>query len=124
MLVEQVVETDALNEVIQERKRPYSLAVKGEASVVSGGYLSLFHSYANISVRQKKVKWMAKKSSLPVIQQIAQRIERVRAKVAEMDLVCSGTLTKRMMACGKSSCRCHDDPDAKHGPYYQWGHMK
>ena len=25
-----------------------------------------------------------------------------------------------MVLCGKSICRCREDPDARHGPYYQW----
>jgi hypothetical protein len=29
-----------------------------------------------------------------------------------------------MKTCGSPSCRCATDPDARHGPYYEWGHMK
>jgi len=28
-----------------------------------------------------------------------------------------------MMKCGKPNCRCAKDPDARHGPYFEWGHM-
>jgi hypothetical protein len=31
-----------------------------------------------------------------------------------------GTLTIRAYACGKTSCRCHADPPALHGPYAEW----
>ena len=31
-----------------------------------------------------------------------------------------GTLTIRANACGKTSCRCHADPPALHGPYAEW----
>jgi len=24
------------------------------------------------------------------------------------------------MTCGKSNCRCATDPQARHGPYYEW----
>ena len=41
-----------------------------------------------------------------------------------MDYLCSGTLLERMMKCGKASCRCQQDPAARHGPYYEWGHMQ
>ena len=41
-----------------------------------------------------------------------------------MDTLCSGTLLKSLMKCGKPSCRCHEDPAARHGPYYRWGHMR
>jgi len=29
-----------------------------------------------------------------------------------------GSLGERFMKCGKASCACHRDPDARHGPYY------
>jgi len=87
MMIEEAVEADAMDEMIDEGKRAYSLALKGKASVVRELYLSFLHSYANRNVRLKNVKCMAKKSSLPV-EKIAQGIERVRAKFAKMDLVC------------------------------------
>lgn len=58
------------------------------------------------------------------VEQARARIERIRAKLPEFDLVCSGTLVRRMMTCGKPNCRCASDPDARHGPYWQWGHMR
>lgn len=67
---------------------------------------------------------MAQKTPKTVIDQVTQRIERVRQRLAEIDFVCSGTLATRKMACGKPTCRCHTDPEARHGPYNQWGHMK
>jgi Family of unknown function (DUF6788) len=39
-------------------------------------------------------------------------------------LLCSGTLLTRMTKCGKPTCRCHTDPSARHGPYYEWGRMR
>jgi hypothetical protein len=29
-----------------------------------------------------------------------------------------GSLTERYQKCGKKSCACHHDPDARHGPYF------
>jgi hypothetical protein len=29
-----------------------------------------------------------------------------------------------MKTCGSPACRCAQDPAARHGPYYEWGHMK
>lgn len=51
------------------------------------------------------------------------RIEALRAELAALDLVCSGTLLKRMKTCGSAACRCAQDTAARHGPYYEWGHM-
>jgi hypothetical protein len=57
-----------------------------------------------------------------------RRIEKLRQEIASIDLICSGSLIERMKKCGKPNCRCADDPDARHGPYYEWsrltdGHM-
>ena len=53
-----------------------------------------------------------------------QQIHAIRAALARFDYLCSGTLLARMNTCGKPNCRCAQDPAARHGPYYQWGHMK
>ena len=66
---------------------------------------------------------MAPPSKRTVVQARA-RIERIQAALPAFDLVCSGTLVRRMMTCGKPNCRCASDPDARHGPYWQWGHMR
>jgi hypothetical protein len=29
-----------------------------------------------------------------------------------------GSVTERSMKCGQLECRCHKDPQARHGPYY------
>lgn len=52
------------------------------------------------------------------------RVEAIRAELAALDVVCSGTLLKRMKTCGAPNCRCAHDPAARHGPYYEWGHMR
>jgi hypothetical protein len=59
-----------------------------------------------------------------ILKQSRQRIAAIRARLNAVDYLCSGTLSRRMMRCGKPSCRCANDPDARHGPYYEWGHMK
>jgi len=41
-----------------------------------------------------------------------------------MEHFCSGTLLRRMKICGKPGCRCAHEPSARHGPYFEWGHMK
>lgn len=41
-----------------------------------------------------------------------------------VELLCRGTLIKRTKVCGKSSCRCAQDPAARHGPYNEWGRME
>ena len=67
---------------------------------------------------------MAKRTPAARAQQARARIHRIRATVAAIDYLCSGTLLERLTSCGKPSCRCANDPAARHGPYYDWGHMQ
>jgi len=67
---------------------------------------------------------LAKKISARRVQTAHERIERIRTDLGHIDLLCSGTLSERMMKCGKPSCRCQTDPAARHGPYYEWRHMR
>jgi hypothetical protein len=59
-----------------------------------------------------------------VAQRARQRIAAIREELARFDHLCSGSLLERFNTCGKPNCRCAQDPAARHGPYYQWGHMK
>jgi hypothetical protein len=59
-----------------------------------------------------------------ILEEARERIARIQALLSAMDYLCSGTLVRRMMRCGKPNCRCAEDPSARHGPYYEWGHMK
>jgi hypothetical protein len=49
-----------------------------------------------------------------------QRIKAIRARIAELDLVCSGSILERMKVCGKPNCRCAKTPPVLHGPYFEW----
>ena len=59
-----------------------------------------------------------------IIKQARQRIDRIRDALIGVDYLCSGTLLKRTKVCGKAGCRCAQDVNARHGPYYEWGHMQ
>ena len=52
------------------------------------------------------------------------RIARIQEQIRALDVLCTGTLAKRTKRCGQAACRCARDPDARHGPYYEWGRMK
>ena len=46
---------------------------------------------------------------------------RLWQKMIELSPLCSGSLHRQYLTCGKSECRCHDRSDAQlHGPYYLW----
>jgi hypothetical protein len=59
-----------------------------------------------------------------IIKQARERISRIRDALNAIDYLCSGTLLQRTKVCGKPGCRCAQDPSARHGPYFEWGHMK
>lgn len=67
---------------------------------------------------------MPERSPKQLAKQARSRIARLHAAFAQIDYLCSGTLLERTKSCGKASCRCAQDPAARHGPYYEWGHMK
>jgi hypothetical protein len=46
--------------------------------------------------------------------------EQAKAELASLGYVLQGSVTQRWMRCGKAACRCHVDPQARHGPYLQW----
>jgi uncharacterized protein DUF6788 len=58
------------------------------------------------------------------VQLLRARIQRIRASFDQIDYLCSGTLHEHLTRCGKAGCRCAQDPAARHGPYYDWGHMQ
>ena len=59
-----------------------------------------------------------------IIKQVRKRIARIQETLSDVDYLCSGTLLKRTKVCGKPGCRCAKDVNARHGPYYEWGHMQ
>ena len=58
-----------------------------------------------------------------IAKQARERIARIREALARIDYLCSGTLLERMKLCGRAGCACATDPAARHGPYFEWGHM-
>jgi len=67
---------------------------------------------------------MPSRSTAALIEQTRNRIAVIRHALSTVEYLCSGTLLKRLKLCGKPGCRCALDPAARHGPYYEWGHMR
>lgn len=53
-----------------------------------------------------------------------ERIAEIKRSLSAMEHVSSGTLLKRMKACGNPRCHCASEPAARHGPYYEWSYLK
>lgn len=51
---------------------------------------------------------------------LQEKLEEIKSEIEEIGFVWQGSVTERWKKCGKSACWCHKEPDALHGPYYQW----
>jgi hypothetical protein len=55
----------------------------------------------------------------------AQRsIELIRAQLARVEVIASGSLRHIMKSCGRPTCKCVRDPTERHGPYHEWSHRQ
>jgi len=59
-----------------------------------------------------------------VAKRARERIARIRQALARIEYLCSGTLLERTKMCGRAGCACAQHPAARHGPYFEWGHMR
>lgn len=55
------------------------------------------------------------------LERLTLELAEAQRELARVGFVLQGSLSERWMLCGKADCRCRHDPDARHGPYYQWG---
>lgn len=56
--------------------------------------------------------------------QVKEKIAAIQRALSAMQYLSSGTLLKRTKVCGNPRCHCATDPAARHGPYYEWSHLK
>ena len=60
----------------------------------------------------------------PIVHSAHARMKTLRARLGTFQYLCSGSLQKRWMSCGRDYCGCGKDEDQRHGPYYYWSHLK
>lgn len=53
------------------------------------------------------------------LRQCDTEYEQLKDRLSRLGYVLQGSVTERWNQCGKPGCRCKDDPNARHGPYYQ-----
>ncbi len=53
-------------------------------------------------------------------QQARTRKRQIMAEIANLDFCLPGSFVERTTRCGTPTCRCHTDPDRRHGPYPSW----
>ena len=49
-----------------------------------------------------------------------EQYDALKAELQTLGFVGQGCVHTRRITCGRATCRCHDDPDARHGPYHYW----
>lgn len=57
---------------------------------------------------------------MPISPAQADEQARIAEALANVGFVLPGTLLERRFTCTHAGCRCHGDPPALHGPYFQW----
>ena len=55
---------------------------------------------------------------MPSTMPIPEAVRAVAARLAEPKPMRRGSVSERYMKCGQRECRCQEDPQARHGPYY------
>lgn len=51
---------------------------------------------------------------------IDARRRQITDEIAALGPTLPGSLVTRTSRCGNAGCRCQDDPDQRHGPYWTW----
>jgi hypothetical protein len=52
------------------------------------------------------------------------KYRKLAARLAEIGFIWPGHIQRRWLKCGKPTCACHEDPEARHGPYAYWTSKK
>ena len=52
--------------------------------------------------------------------QYSDRYNALKAELQAIGFICQGSVQTRRLACGNPGCRCHQDPQNRHGPYHYW----
>lgn len=63
---------------------------------------------------------MARTTSNERLARVRRRYDGLLSEVSKIGYIASGSLAARYNRCGKTNCRCHDDPPRLHGPYWHW----
>jgi len=51
---------------------------------------------------------------------LEDRYRTLAAGLAPVGFISRGSVVASYTTCGKPTCHCASDPDARHGPYWQW----
>lgn len=51
---------------------------------------------------------------------LLKEYEQLKKELLSVGFVCVGSVSAVYQQCGKENCRCHNDPEYRHGPYSLW----
>jgi hypothetical protein len=54
------------------------------------------------------------------INQLRAHYRALQGQVRDIGFIALGSVIERHTVCGTPGCRCHAEPPAKHGPYFQY----
>lgn len=54
------------------------------------------------------------------LEDLKKQVEDLSLEMRNVNFALRGTIWKHYMKCGNARCKCHADPPALHGPYYDW----
>jgi hypothetical protein len=54
------------------------------------------------------------------IDRLRARYRALQDQVRDIGFIALGSVIERYTVCGTPGCRCHAEPPAKHGPYFQY----
>ena len=54
------------------------------------------------------------------LDRLRARYAALQEQVRQLGFIATGSVIERYTVCGTPTCRCHDDPPARHGPYFQY----
>lgn len=56
--------------------------------------------------------------------QFSERYNALKSELQTIGFICQGSVQTRRSVCGQPTCRCHSDPNSRHGPYTYWTRKK
>lgn len=51
---------------------------------------------------------------------LEKQLRILKKQFDDLRIAIPGSIQTVYLKCGKSNCRCHQDKDQRHGPYYLW----
>lgn len=51
---------------------------------------------------------------------LEKQLHNLKKQFDDLGIAIPGSIQTVYLKCGKNNCRCHQDKDLRHGPYYLW----